>query len=163
MIITYVEGSQNNKYIQIYNPTDRPINLGERNYTLRLDQYTKSKKGSEIKHSGIKELPLTGEIPAGGVMVFAHDKAMAYSGTVAVRDTKVINFNGDDNIALFKGDELIDAIGTWGSAWIKTDNTDAGKDLTLHRKPGVKKPNKTYTPDEWEMHEVDHVATLGKR
>ncbi|KGN86101.1 DUF5689 domain-containing protein [Porphyromonas sp. COT-290 OH860] len=160
MIITYVEGGGSNKYIQIYNPTDKAIDLKEGGYSLQMDNYGKDGKEG-AKKSGIKKTALTGKLEAKQTLVFANPRANAYKGDVT-QDQEALNFNGNDNVALFKGDTMIDVIGTWGEVWLNGSN-GAGKDITLHRKADINKPNATYTPDEWVVLPKDDITTLGKR
>ncbi|MDO4691546.1 MAG: DUF5689 domain-containing protein [Porphyromonadaceae bacterium] len=159
MIITYVEGTKMNKYIQIYNPTDAEIDLAKGGYSLQMDNYSGDDKNG--KKSGIKKLVLEGKLGVKQTMVFAHTQATIYTGD-ATKNAEVINFNGNDNVALFKGDTMIDVVGTWGNIWLN-GTKGAAKDITLHRKASISKPNATYTSSEWDEHKKDDVTTLGKR
>jgi endonuclease I/chitodextrinase len=55
-----------------------------------------------------------------------------------------VNFNGDDAVALFKDDVLIDIIGIFGSA------ADFAANVTLRRKSDITSPNNVYDASEWE-------------
>src|SRR5690606_36186760 len=101
----YVEGSSNNKAIEIYNPTNAAINLT--GYTV--DLYT---NGS---NTGPQTLALTGSIASGGTYVIRNSSA-TLAALVAAANTaaSVANFNGDDAILLRFGTDTLDIIGNIG-------------------------------------------------
>lgn len=147
MITEYVEGSSSNKYLEIYNPTEKTITLDEK-YALVL--YS---NGSKVPS---KTFNLTGSIEAGKTIVYANSKAGIYSGTTIVNDD-VINFNGDDVIVLTQGGEILDAFGTIGNP--KGENFAI--DQTMRRKSTVKTPNATFDIAEWDVYDKDDVSGLG--
>lgn len=143
-ISEYVEGSSNNKYIEIYNPTDKEIDLS--NYTLALN----TNGGSEWKNSD----DLTGSLPAKSVIVYKNAQAIAYDGEAEV--SIATNFNGNDPVGLFKNGTLIDIIGIF-----KGGDEDFGADKTFRRKSTVTAPSATYNPAEWDEFAKDDVSGLG--
>ena len=146
-ISEYIEGSSYNKAIEIANFTGLPINLA--NYSI--------KKATNGGGSWSNTLDLTGTLNNNEVYVIAHNSA---SDTVKNKsnllNSSVMNFNGNDAIALFKNDILIDVLGTQNSS----DNF--GKDKTLQRKPTIKSPNKNYTLSEWAIIAKDTFNGLGE-
>lgn len=150
-----VDAKGQEKYIQIYNPQDKEVNLS--GYSVKLDAY-----GAKGNHAPKQEvLELTGTIPAHGFIVIKNPQASSYSGTAT--ESKVTYFNGDDNIALFKGDVLIDVVGTWGSRWLNSENKPAASKVSLHRRASVTKANPSYNEAEWERVSDNAIALLGKR
>lgn len=150
-----VDAKGQEKYIQIYNPQDKEVNLS--GYSVKLDAY-----GAKGNHAPKQEvLELTGTIPAHGFIVIKNPQASSYSGT-AIAST-VTYFNGDDNIALFKGDVLIDVVGTWGSRWLNSENKPAASKVSLHRRASVTKANPSYNDSEWERVSDNAISLLGKR
>ncbi len=148
-ISEYVEGSGMEKYIEIYNPTDKEIDLSA--YTLAMHNYSKDGEGGN--DSGIKSVQLSGTLAAKQTVVYKHSKAESYSNATAISD-EVMNFNGNDPIILYKGTEnIIDYLGI--------DNKGFGKDKTLRRKASVTKPSTTYNAEEWEEAAKNDVSNLG--
>jgi hypothetical protein len=167
IISEYVEGSSNNKYLELYNGTASTINLA--GYKLNL--YNNTGNSSSVSQT----ITLSGSLPAGNAIVYKNNLATAYSGTAIVAAT-VINFNGDDAIALLKTTEqYVDIFGVIGNdpgtAWTSAGgNTTTGK--TLRRKSSVitgvtTNPSGTgagaFTTlaTEWDQFATDNVLGLG--
>lgn len=158
-ISEYVEGSSNNKYIEIYNPTSAAINLS--GYSLELY--------SNGSLTALSTQPLSGTIPAYGTIVYANSAATIYSGTVI--STSVCNFNGDDAIALLNGSAYIDIIGTIGedpgSAWTgaggrSTENRTIRRNASVQSGVTSNPANDFPTFDsEWEVYNQDDISGLG--
>ena len=130
IISEYIEGSSYNKAIEIYNGTGISVDLSQ--YSLEL--YS---NGSPTPS---QTMSLSGTLADGDVFIIAHGSADP--AILAIADTTsnaVINFNGDDAIALKKGEDLIDVFGKigedpgdyWGESPVTT------KDHTLVRKSTV--------------------------
>lgn len=164
MITAYLEGSKNNKYLQLYNPTDKEIDLSA--YSIKMENFTNSNKAASTP---IITEALSGKIPAKGVIVFRHKNAVNPEGlTTIVAHADILNFNGNDNIALYKGDTPIDVIGIWGSAWL-SGSAAAAQDVLLRRKATVNAPSTTYKAEEWDSTpakagaDLEAAKTLGSR
>lgn len=125
-ISEYIEGSSNNKAIEIYNGTGAAIDLAAGGYEIFM-----SFNGG----TSTTTIALTGTVAAGDVFVLAHGSAAA-----AILDqadqrsaTGASWFNGDDAIVLRKaGGTVVDVLGQvgtdpgteWGSGLTSTaDNT----------------------------------------
>lgn len=158
-ISEYVEGSLNNKYIEIYNPTATAINLT--GYSLVL--YA---NGSSMPTS---TEDLTGSIPAYGSIVYANSSATIYTGTTIT--TSVCNFNGDDAIALLNNSNYIDIIGRVGedpgAAWTASGGYST-QNKTIRRKAtvlnGISANPASGFPTldaEWDLLDEDIVSGLG--
>jgi hypothetical protein len=154
----YVEGSSNNKALEIYNSSDTAINLG--GYKVEMYFNGSSNAGLTIN--------LTGTIPTRGVFVLAHGSA----GPGILANANQTNssgwYNGDDAVVLKSGDTIIDSIGQigvdpgteWGTSLTST------ADNTLRRKTSVAigDSNATGTFDpaaEWEGYAQDTFDHLG--
>lgn len=145
IITAYVEGpSGNEKYIQIWNPTDKAIDLSK--YTLQLEVYTNANAKGKGTNPQIGELK--GTLDANAVIVFKHKDAKGYKGESTA--INVCSFNGNDNIALFYEGTMIDVIGTWGEVWLTPDKKGGGADVTLKRKANIKTGKKVFDINEWE-------------
>ena len=127
----YVEGSSNNKALEIYNGTGAAVDLAAEGYAI------------EIYFNGavtpLTTIPLTGVIAHGGVYVVADNSADAAILAKANQTSTANFFNGDDAIALVKGTTRIDVIGQigvdpgteWGAGNLSTANN------TLRRRSTV--------------------------
>lgn len=143
MITEYVEGTSNNKYIEIYNPTDQEINL---------DVYNLTKfNGKNIDPTG--NLTLTGIIAAYGTFLIENQNE-DLNIDANLSTGSIVNFNGDDKVALRKADKIIDIIGIIG------DSIEFAKDITLRRKSHIQNPNNQYDPNEWDVYGINDVSNL---
>ena len=148
----YVEGSGNNKAIEIANLTDNPIDLSA--YSI--------KKQSNGAGSWINEFPLSGTINANDVFVtinYQADNATLLAEADLLSPEAgygaPINFNGNDPVGLFKNDVLIDIIGVLGITTKDYEN------MTLRRKISVTQPNTSFTSSEWEELAQNTVDGIG--
>lgn len=165
-ISEYVEGSSNNKAIELYNPTSQAINLS--GYELR--RYS---NGSSTQPPSDKIIALGGTIAAYSTYVIVIDKrnpqgtgqeAPVWDCLQAKADTflcpdynvnNVMYFNGNDALALLNGSTLIDFFGVLGQdpsggAWPDSNATDGlTADHSLIRKEtiqgGITTPPTTQT------------------
>lgn len=155
----YVEGSGSNKYLEIYNGTGVDVDLSAYKVVLYAN-------GSATA-SNINEL--TGNLANGKTLVLKNSGAKIYSEEATVASTT--NYNGNDAIALMKGDAFIDIIGSIGhdpgTAWTATGGYST-LDKTLVRKPtvtgGVTVNPATGFPtlaSEWDVYNIDVVSNLG--
>jgi endonuclease I len=147
LIITeYVEGSSNNKYLELWNNTGANVALN--NY--RIDIYANGSSSSSTSIS------LTGTLNDQDVFVIANSSAVAWSGTPDL-STGSLNFNGNDAVVLVntsaKGN--VDVIGTIGSA------SYFAQDETLKRNGDISGPSSTYNSADWTTYAVDNVDGLG--
>ncbi len=156
----YVEGSATNKALEIYNPTAAAVDLSL--YTVNL--YS---NGAAVPSNAA---PLTGSLPAGGVLVLANNgAAAAFKPPGTVINNTVINFNGDDALTLEKSGVVIDRFGQVGTD-PGTEWTGVGGistvNQTLRRKPTIKagdrNPGVAFDPSvQWDSLPIDTSAGLG--
>ncbi len=158
----YIEGSSNNKALEIFNGTGADVDLS--NYTVQL--FT---NGSP---SATSTLELTGNLANGEVYVIANSSANAAILALADITSGVANYNGDDAIAILKEStaSYVDIIGrigedpgsAWGDAPLTTINQ------TLVRKSsvisGVSVNPESGFPTlgtEWDAYDIDVITYLG--
>ncbi len=94
----YIEGSSNNKALEIYNGTTAPINLGASNYVVQT--YFNGKTVPE------QTFVLTGTVAAGDVYVLALNNETLQAIIAQADQTTTDQFgwyNGNDAILLRKG------------------------------------------------------------
>jgi predicted extracellular nuclease len=120
----YIEGTSNNKALEIYNGTGAAVNLAAGGYNVQMHF-----NGNPVATLTIN---LTGTVAAGGVYVLAHSSAAAEILAVANQTNGAGWFNGDDAVVLRRGTTVVDVIGQigfdpgseWGSGLTSTaDNT----------------------------------------
>jgi predicted extracellular nuclease len=119
----YIEGSSNNKALEIYNGTGAAVDLADV-YSVQMYFNGSTSAGLTIN--------LTGTIMSGDVFVLAHSSAVAAILAEADQTNGSGWFNGDDAVVLRKGTTVLDIIGQigvdpgaeWGSGLTSTaDNT----------------------------------------
>lgn len=154
----YVEGSSNNKLIEIYNPTSSPVDLS-RYMVLRHNSAATLATDSII---------LGGMLASGDVYVIGNP----FGGTIitAISDTldDITYFNGDEALVLkvISSNTIIDKIGETngvdpGLNW--SVDTGATSEYTLIRKAGIKQGNANWAvaATEWDVHPADMLDSIG--
>ncbi|HPK83718.1 MAG TPA: chitobiase/beta-hexosaminidase C-terminal domain-containing protein [Candidatus Syntrophosphaera sp.] len=164
-ISEYVEGSSNNKAIEIFNGTGAAVDLS--NYSMKL-----ASNGSPT-WSTTNSVTLSGTLANNDVFVIANAQANPTILGVADMTHTVTYFNGNDCLGLFHGDTLIDIIGVLGTdpgtAWPVAGTEGATLNHTLIRKPEVDSGNTDWIAgagtnmdnSEWIVHPQDYVDDLG--
>ncbi|MFK8105131.1 MAG: lamin tail domain-containing protein, partial [Saprospiraceae bacterium] len=128
----YIEGSSNNKCLEIYNGTGAAINFASGSYDIRFYN-----NGAATPNATIA---LTGTVADGDVYVICHPSAAA--PFAAVQDqvfSGVGSYNGNDAVVLSQNGVLLDVIGNigcnpggnWNAGGFSTENQ------TLVRNPDV--------------------------
>ncbi|MDB2491263.1 endonuclease [Flavobacteriaceae bacterium] len=157
LISEYVEGSSNNKAIEIANLITSPVELD--GYNLRRD--------SNGSGEWSEKFDLTGTIDVGDVIVIvnanANSQILLDQADIIVANNQStnygepLNFNGNDPVGLFKDDILIDIVGEFGGG-----SSNFAKDKTLRRKSTVVEPNINFDLDtEWEIFPMDTFDDIG--
>ena len=149
----YIEGSSNNKALEISNATGAAISLSI--YSIK-----KQTNGSGAWSTG---LALTGTLNTGSKFTIVNSlmASSCYPTSSANLSTSATEmaFNGNDPIGLFKNGVLIDIIGTFNGG---TANFAA--DQTLRRKSTVTAPTTTFNKTtQWDSFTSDTCNNLGSR
>nr|MBA3641898.1 lamin tail domain-containing protein [Acidobacteriota bacterium] len=156
----YVEGSSNNKALEIYNGTGAPINLAGGGYNVQMFFNGSASAGLTIN--------LAGTVANGDVHVLAQSTASASILAQADQTNGAGWFNGDDAVTLRAGTTVLDTIGQigfdpgtkWGSSLTST------ADNTLRRKAAIEAgdPDATNVFDpsvQWDGFATDTFNGLG--
>jgi len=158
----YIEGSSNNKALEIYNGTGASINLGTNAYNVQMFFNGSATAGLTIS--------LTGSVSDGDVFVLAQASASAAILAQADQTNSAGWFNGDDAVVLRKGTTVVDVIGQvgldpgteWGTGLTSTaDNTLRRKDSIS---AGDTNGSDAFDPAvEWDGFATDTFNGLGVR
>ncbi|WP_246149974.1 ExeM/NucH family extracellular endonuclease [Agromyces intestinalis] len=153
-----IEGSSNNKAVEVFNPTGEPIALDG----VSLQMFFNGSASAGLT------IPLTGTVTAGDVFVVAHGSSSAPILAQADLTNGAGWFNGDDAIVLTAGGAVIDSFGQtgvdpgteWGTGVTST------ADNTLRRKASVcegdTNPADAFDPAiEWDGFAIDTFDGLG--
>jgi predicted extracellular nuclease len=155
----YIEGSSNNKAIEIYNPTSGPIDLSS--YVVK-----RHTNGSPTA-SGTYDFPTGTVLAAGDVYVIGNSSAVLAIISVSDTTNAATFFNGDDALILentVTGD-TIDVIGQVGvdpgSSW--PVGTGSTQNFTLVRNIGIQQGNNDWATAaaEWTAFPIDVFDSLG--
>jgi predicted extracellular nuclease len=157
----YIEGSSNNKALEIYNGTGAAVDLAAGGYAIKM--YFNGAATANLT------INLTGTVADGAVWVVAHPSANA--AILAKANQLSSNsgwYNGDDAVVLVKGDSVIDSIGQvgvdpgteWGSGLTST------ADNTLRRKATILAGDSDFSnafdpAQEWDGYATDTFDGLG--
>jgi endonuclease/exonuclease/phosphatase family metal-dependent hydrolase len=125
----YIEGSSNNKAIELYNPSDDPVSLAGYEISIYNNGNT-APNNTEI---------LSGTLAGQGTYRIVNSSADPALLALADITSSVTFYNGDDALVLFKDGVAVDAIGTIGvdpgSNW--PVGSGSTSEHTLVRKPEV--------------------------
>lgn len=152
----YLEGSSNNKALEIYNPTNAAVDLS--GYIVRAYN-----NGAVLPTN---TLVLSGSLAAGDVYVIANNAADSIILAQADTTSSVTNFNGDDAIVLFNGGDTIDIIGVVGidpgTNW-PIDTLGATSEYTLVRLPSVNQGQLDWALGEleWDVYPQNTFDFIG--
>lgn len=160
IISTYIEGSSNNKAIEIFNGTGNDIDLSS--YSLRSYFNGKVEPSSTFELEGI--------LPHNSTYSIAHSSSGDALKSLVDTTNNVVNFNGNDTIMLYKGEEKIDQFGFDPTGETPSDYTGidangaqaSAKDMTLARIKdlNVKGKSDTFTFTEWVSYPIDTFDVL---
>ncbi|WP_110183026.1 ExeM/NucH family extracellular endonuclease [Nocardioides solisilvae] len=160
LLTEYVEGSSNNKALEIWNGTAAPVDLGAAGYDVQVSSNGAATAGTTVA--------LSGTVAPGDVFVLAHSSAAAEVLAVADQTSGAGLWNGDDAITLRRGGAVVDSLGQVGvdpgSEWGSGATSTA--DNTLRRKAGVTvgdvDPTDAFDPAvEWDGFDRDTFSGLG--
>ncbi|WMS86716.1 ExeM/NucH family extracellular endonuclease [Pleionea litopenaei] len=159
LITEYLEGSSNNKALELTNRSDQPLDLSR----YRVDVYF---NGST---SAGASLNLNGSLAPNASYVVAH--ASANDAILSVADQTYGGglFNGDDFIALTRDDQIIDSIGQlgvdpgsqWGDGVASTQNATLRRNVEIL--DGDTDVNDVYDVNaQWQGFASDDSSDLGQ-
>ncbi|WP_249126528.1 ExeM/NucH family extracellular endonuclease [Aeromonas popoffii] len=129
LISEYLEGSSNNKAVELSNLGATPVALSQ----YRLALYA---NGKPLTDAPTNSLALQGTLAPGASLVLANPSANAEILAKANQTSGNLVFNGDDALVLYHGSEIVDSFGQVGvdpgTAWVS--GSVSTLDMTLRRK-----------------------------
>ena len=170
-ISEYIEGSSNNKGIEIYNPTGADVDLS--NYSVKM---SRNGAGWGMYDADTEEVgfvyQLQGTLADGDVLVIATDQA-TFQSDIQLSYASVCHFNGDDAVGLFNGSNMINAVGNPsedpGSGWAVAGVANGTGEHTLIRKSSITEGNTDWASSagsssndsEWIVEEQNYFLNIG--
>lgn len=149
----YIEGSGNNKALEIANNTGASVSLSA--YTVK-----KQTNGAGSWSTG---LALSGTLATGSKFTIVNSSMASScyptsSANISTTATE-LTFNGNDAVGLFKNGVLIDIIGTFNGG-----TANFAIDVTLRRKSTVTAPSATFNlASQWDSFTTDTCSNLGAK
>ena len=161
IISEYIEGSSNNKAIELYNTSSGELSLDGYNLSLYSN-------GNPDLASPNNTLDLTGSLAADGTFVIVNaGSGDELKGKASIEST-VTYFNGNDALVLTKDGIIVDSFGQLGfdpgSSWSEGGVSTVNK--TLRRKADITAGRSTATDtfnpsEEWEQFDQDDFSNIG--
>lgn len=150
-ISEYVEGSGNNKVLEIVNITGSTVDLST--YTIK-----KSINGSASWDTTIYSFPASAQIINNDVYVVANSSVASPCNITAddLTNSSVMQYNGNDPLGLFKNDVLIDIVGVLGAG-----SSNFAANTTLVRKSTITEPSTTFNIADWDSYAQDDCSNIG--
>jgi endonuclease I len=145
-ISEYIEGSSNNKAIEISNFTGETVNLNS--YSLARNINSGANWGEMLQ--------LEGQITNGDVYVISKGNAdqQILNNSDQLSSADAISFNGDDPVGLFKDNNLIDVFGDFNG-----ENNYANS--TYVRNESIINPNVNFNIEEWTLFPNNSFEFIG--
>lgn len=151
-ITKYIEGTGDNKAIEIVNKTGHEVDLN--NYSIRVQYYNSA---VPVYYYG-NSFELEGKIPNNASYVILNPKAALSCYTNANADFLTagdgMTFSGTQYVELNYKSATVDAI---GSRFV----SNSLGDVSLYRKNTVTQPNTSFTIGEWDSYGVNYCQNLG--
>jgi hypothetical protein len=152
----HIEGSSNNKALEIFNPGDTAVDLS----TYTIEFYS---NGNTTPNSSV--IQLTGTLEAKGIYVIANSSAAAELLALADQ-TGAVYINGNDAIVFKNGETVIDSMGQvgvdeyWESDGVSMSNSTIRRKSTVTA--GDTDTSDAYLPGaEWNTFAIDDFSDLG--
>ncbi|MGL5787097.1 MAG: lamin tail domain-containing protein [Bacteroidales bacterium] len=150
----YVEGTSNNRGLEVYNGTGADIFLGDYKITMQengggaLDKYTFDFPERMLK-SGESYCLMDNNSKLTEAKLAA-DTLIGYPSPC-----KILYFTGNDALFLVKNGEIIDMIGEENNA------NSILQDQTIYRKSAIYAPTRKFYAEQWDTYAKDHADNFG--
>jgi endonuclease I len=152
MVTKYLEGTSNNKALEITNKTGHPVNLSD--YRLSIQFY------SGTNYYFVDPYELEGTVQNNETFVVLNPSANFSCYTVNqakfVTAAPQMTFTGSNYLELRYKSSSVDAIGVSGQS-----NSSVLGNVSLYRKTNINQPTTTFTVGEWDSYASDYCQSLG--
>lgn len=160
----YIEGTSNNKALEIFNGTGATVDLSQ--YSVKLGSNGNAWSATNF-------INMEGTLANNSVYVIANSQAAPAILNASDVTSTVTYFNGNDAVALFQGETMIDIIGVYmenpGTAWDVAGVAGGTLNHTLIRKPNVIQGNTNWASSagtnmdnsEWLVEAQDYFDNIG--
>ncbi|MDQ0064779.1 endonuclease [Chryseobacterium lathyri] len=152
-ISKYLEGSANNRAIEITNKTGHPVNLNDYRLSIQLP-------GTNGTYYFPAPFEMEGTIQNNETFVVLNPSAnfSCYSISQAkfVTAAPQMTFNGNNYVELRYKSTTVDAIGIKSQS-----NFSVLADVSLYRKSTVSQPTAVFSISEWDSYPVNYCQNLG--
>ncbi len=152
MISKYLEGTGNNKGLEIINKTGHAVNMSDYRLSIQFPS------GNNYYFPAPYELEGTLANGETSVVINAHAGFSCYTGSQAgfVTAAPQMMFSGSQYLELKYRSATVDAIGIPG-----TNNSSTLTNVSLYRKQSASQPAAAFNPDEWDAYPVDYCQNMG--
>ncbi|SIQ81910.1 Por secretion system C-terminal sorting domain-containing protein [Chryseobacterium sp. RU37D] len=151
-IVKYIEGTGNNKALEIVNKTGHEVDLN--NYSIRVQYYNSINDSYYFGNS----FELEGKIPNNETFVVLNPKSslLCYTNSNAKFLTagEALTFSGTQYVELAYKSATVDAV---GSKFVSNSNGD----VSLYRKNIITQPNTSFTIGEWDSYSANYCQNQG--
>lgn len=152
MVTKYLEGTSNNKGIEITNKTGHPVNLSD--YRLSI-QFT-----SGTNYYFVDPYELEGTVQNNETFVVLNPDANFSCYTINqakfVTAAPQMTYSGSQYLELRYKSSTVDAIGVSG-----TNNSSVLGNVSLYRKSNIGQPTTTFNISEWDSYASNYCQSLG--
>lgn len=152
MVTKYLEGTSNNKGIEITNKTGHPVNLS--NYRLSIQFYSGS------NYYFVDPYELDGVVQDNETFVILHPEANFSCYTINqakfVTAAPQMTYSGSQYLELRYQSTTVDAIGVPGAS-----NSSTLGNVSLYRKASVNQPTTSFAISEWDSYASNYCQNLG--
>lgn len=152
MVTKYLEGTSNNKGIEITNKTGHPVNLSD--YRLSI-QFT-----SGTNYYFVDPYELEGTVQNNETFVVLNPDANFSCYTINqakfVTAAPQMTYSGSQYLELRYKSSTVDAIGVSG-----TNNSSVLGNVSLYRKSNIAQPTTTFNISEWDSYASNYCQSLG--
>lgn len=162
MFSKYIEGSSNNRAVEIFNGTGADISL--EGYCLRMES-----NASGAMDFGEYYFKDGATVPAGGTYTVCNaqygDLRDIADATIGFNDggyANIMTFTGDDAIGLFDPEgRLVDILGYESCDVNDEVSGNWGQDKSFYRKSSCYSPSDKFRPEQWDVHPKDYSEGFG--
>ncbi len=152
MITKYLEGTSNNKGLEITNKTGHPVNLSNYRLSIQLPSGTNYYYADPYELEGILQNNESAVILNPNANFSCYTTGQARFVTAAPQMT----FSGSQYVELRYKSSSVDAIGV-----PNTNNSSTLGNVSLYRKANITQPVTTFNINEWNSYPADYCQNLG--